>query len=526
MEPTSVASTVPSGTDSDPDLAPGTVVGEYHVEGKLGQGGFGAVFKAAHPLIGKLVAIKVLSTRFSADREMVSRFIAEAKAVNQIRHRNIIDIFSFGQLPDGRNYYVMEYIDGEPLDRRVARGPMSLPEAMPILRAIARALDAAHDKGIAHRDLKAENVFLGTDSDGAVYPKLLDFGIAKLMGPDDGIAHKTRTGAPMGTPYYMSPEQTRGRGVDHRTDLYAFGVLIYVMLTAKFPLDGDDYMTILMRQVTDEPPPASTYITGLPERVDQVIAWLMRKAPDERPPDLMTAVRALEEVVGDAPSEPQQARVEIPAHVSTPMLRTATTQPGSPASAATVAAGAATTQPPGLFPRKRRTRMLAIAGIAAVAIAVVAVIAIKSSGKEPAVGSAVAPPPADAASVATSADAAPAIAAAPVVAPDAAESPFVTITLPDAPAGAEVRLGGQLVGITPQLQIPRGKRAVILILSSDGYHPATVKLVPDRDQSNPIKLRARHGAVRPPHKGSGGSGAGSDPTDEILNFPNKPSKPS
>src|SRR5688572_2966873 len=160
----------------DADLTHGQQVGEYVVEGKLGQGAFGTVFKATHPLIGKVVAIKVLARKFSVDPEMVSRFIAEARAVNQIRHRHIIDIFSFGQLDDGRQYYVMEYLDGEPLDAVIAReGRLSLSAAIPILRGIGRALDAAHAKGIAHRDLKAENVFLGRDPDGAVFPKLLDF---------------------------------------------------------------------------------------------------------------------------------------------------------------------------------------------------------------------------------------------------------------------------------------------------------------------------------------------------------------
>src|SRR6185369_16909898 len=177
------------------------------------------------------------------------RFIAEARAVNQIRHRNIIDIYSFGKLGDGRQYYVMEYLDGEPLDALLDRvGNLSIADALPILRPIAKALDAAHAKGIAHRDLKAENVFLGTDSEGAV-PKLLDFGIAKLMGREEALKHKTRTGAPIGTPYYMSPEQCRGKDVDHRTDIYAFGVLTYLMLTGVYPFDADDYMSILMQQL-------------------------------------------------------------------------------------------------------------------------------------------------------------------------------------------------------------------------------------------------------------------------------------
>ncbi|HSD89519.1 MAG TPA: serine/threonine-protein kinase, partial [Kofleriaceae bacterium] len=291
----------PLPTSIDLDLEPGQVVGEYHIETKLGQGAFGTVYKAVHPLIGKEVAIKVLATKLSVDPEMVSRFVAEARAVNQIRHRNIIDIFSFGKLDDGRQYYVMEYLDGEPLDALVDRvGNLSIADALPILRAIAKALDAAHAKGIAHRDLKAENVFLGSDSDGALFPKLLDFGIAKLMGREEALKHKTRTGAPIGTPYYMSPEQCRGKDVDHRTDLYAFGVLMYRMLTGQYPFDGDDYMAILMQQLNAEPPPPSTHLPDLPSTIDDVVLWLLAKDPAERPPDLRTAVHALENAAKDA----------------------------------------------------------------------------------------------------------------------------------------------------------------------------------------------------------------------------------
>src|SRR5437773_1337856 len=141
-EPTSE---LPPGMLPDPDLVDGQQVGEYKVDGKLGQGAFGTVFRAVHPLIGKVVAFKVLARRFSVDPEMVSRFIAEARSVNQIRHRHIIDIFSFGQLEDGRHYYVMEYLDGETLDAAVEREhKLGLGEALPILRGIAKALDAAH----------------------------------------------------------------------------------------------------------------------------------------------------------------------------------------------------------------------------------------------------------------------------------------------------------------------------------------------------------------------------------------------
>ncbi len=151
----------------DTELVAGQMVGEYRIEGKLGQGGFGAVYRAVHPLIGKAAAVKVLHKQFSSNPQMVSRFIAEARAVNQIRNRNIIDIFSFGALEDGRQYYVMELLDGMTLDAYVKKkGRLSPEEAIPLLRGVARALDAAHASGIAHRDLKPENIFLLFDEDG------------------------------------------------------------------------------------------------------------------------------------------------------------------------------------------------------------------------------------------------------------------------------------------------------------------------------------------------------------------------
>ncbi|HUH05193.1 MAG TPA: serine/threonine-protein kinase, partial [Kofleriaceae bacterium] len=290
----------PLGAD-DADLQAGQTVGEYVVDKKIGEGGFGTVFKATHPLIGKLVAVKVLNRQFSAQAEMVSRFISEARAVNQIRHRNIIDIFAFGQLDDGRHYYIMELLDGVPLDEHLdQRGRLTLPEAIPILRSVAKALDAAHGKGIAHRDLKPENVFLIHDDDGGLFPKLLDFGIAKLLSGENPTKHKTRTGAPMGTPYYMSPEQCRGREVDHRTDIYAFGIMSYRMLTGVLPFDGEDYMEILMAQIQEDAAPPSSYVSDLPKSVDDGIAWMLRKDPGERPPNLVTAVRALEDAAAAA----------------------------------------------------------------------------------------------------------------------------------------------------------------------------------------------------------------------------------
>lgn len=279
----------------DDELSSGTPVGEYVVEDKLGEGAFGKVYRGRQPLIGKAVAIKLLSRKFSADPEMVSRFVAEARAVNQIAHRNIIDIFSFGHLPDGRLYFVMELLQGRTLDQVLrARGSLSVAEALPILRGLARALDAAHAQGIAHRDLKPANVFITTDDDGQPYPKLLDFGIAKLVRPDANTMHKTRTGAPMGTPYYMSPEQCRGEAIETRTDAYSFGVMIFQLLTGRLPFSGDSYVEILFKHMTLEPPAPSSVSAAVPPELDGIVLGLMAKTPEARPTRLLDAVRALE----------------------------------------------------------------------------------------------------------------------------------------------------------------------------------------------------------------------------------------
>lgn len=285
----------------DRDLERGQQVGEYTVVEKIGEGGFGTVFRADHPLIGKQVAIKVLGRQFSADEEMVSRFVSEAAAVNRIRHRNIIDIFSFGQLEDGRHYYIMELLSGRPLDDYMQQnGPLPLDSAVTILRGVSRALDAAHAKGIVHRDLKPENIFLLEEEGAPPFPKLLDFGIAKLMGNEDQKGFKTRTGVPMGTPSFMAPEQCRGRDVDHRADIYSFGIVCYQMLCGKLPFGGEDYMEILMAQIGEEPAPPSSHCPTLPSSVDDAIAWMMRKNPDSRPPNLVTAVKALEDAASEA----------------------------------------------------------------------------------------------------------------------------------------------------------------------------------------------------------------------------------
>jgi len=536
----------------DPDLQPGQKVGEYVVDHKIGEGGFGTVFRATHPLIGKVAAIKVLARQYSAQPEMVSRFVAEARAVNQIRHRNIIDIFAFGQLADGRHYYVMEFLDGAPLDEYLAQvGKLSLGEAVPILRAVARALDAAHAKGIAHRDLKPENIFLAREADGTVYPVLLDFGIAKLLGTTGGAMHKTRTGAPLGTPYYMSPEQCRGRDVDQRTDVYAFGVVAFKLLTGEVPFDGDDYMDILLKQIQEEPPPPSSRNPELPASVDQGILWMLKKDPAERPANLVTAVRALEDAAVaagfDIPASPPSAvhaatssrlaTQQTPSGVA-PLPRAARDS-SSLANAATVdAARLSAVQPAPVaaaesaaMPRRARWAIPAAVVAAAVCGAIVftAVRASQAPDAEakPAVAARPAPPHAPAAQPTPPTPPTPP-PAPPPVAP--VQPALVTIQIDGPPAGTEVYgPGGRLLGTVPgPVQLERADQEVVLTLRADGYTTRSMPVRASADAAFTVELEskgapahadtaarppaARPGAARPrPEKGKAGRNELEDP---------------
>ena len=215
----------------------GERVNNYEVRSIVGEGGMGAVYLAEHPFMGRKAAIKVLRPELAQDRGLVERFMNEARAANAIHHPNIIDIIDVGLLPSGVPYLMMEFLEGESLAKRIERGRLTIAEAVDVATQTASALQAAHGKGIVHRDLKPDNLFLVPD-DGRPFGarvKVLDFGIAKLRGELSGGGAKTQTGSVMGTPPYMSPEQCRGitEEIDHRTDIYALGIILYEMLAGR-----------------------------------------------------------------------------------------------------------------------------------------------------------------------------------------------------------------------------------------------------------------------------------------------------
>ena len=283
-------------SEIDSPLEPGTSVGEFVVEAEIGRGGFGRVYRVHHPLIGKRAAIKVLSDEVGSSQNAVARFIQEARAVNEIQHPNIIDIFSFGQLPDKRHYFVMELLEGQPLDTFLNnRDPVSIPELIAILDPVAQALDTAHAKGIIHRDLKPENIFLCFRGGRLEKIKLLDFGIAKLARttPKASASPKTQTGATIGTPAFMSPEQCLSEAVSAATDVYALGVICHLALTGDPPFRAASTITLLALHINTQPPAMSSVNSAVPTKADAVVLRMLEKKPTDRYPSAGEAMVAL-----------------------------------------------------------------------------------------------------------------------------------------------------------------------------------------------------------------------------------------
>jgi eukaryotic-like serine/threonine-protein kinase len=294
----------------DDSLEPGSMVGEYRIERKLGAGSFGDVYAGEHPLIGKKVAIKVLKSRVASEPQTVSRFISEARAVNKIRHRNIIDIFSFHVLPGPRHCLVMELLDGLTLAELLEqKGRLPFRDALPILQGIAAALDAVHEAGITHRDLKPENVFLAKERDGNYFPKLLDFGIAKLA--EDESSQKTRSGVVLGTPRYMAPEQARGRRVDNRADIYALGIMTHEMLSGAPPFTGDSAMDILCKHDSEPPPRLSMVCPDVTPEVEAAVLAMLEKRPRNRPASAGEAIAAMTMRAADGGLAPRPSMESI-----------------------------------------------------------------------------------------------------------------------------------------------------------------------------------------------------------------------
>ncbi len=376
-------SEVPS-TANDQDLPNGTQVGEYVIERKLGEGGMGAVYAGVQPLIGKQVAIKVVAAVGARDEQVTKRFLEEARAVNRIRHPNIIDIFSFGILPDGRPYFVMEFLEGESLDEALVKAHATGREIVVLMRQLCDALAAAHAAGFVHRDLKPENLWIARLPNREVSLRILDFGIAKNLSTPN--AKMTVEGQILGTAHYMAPEQAMASTIDGRTDVYALGVLLYRILTGVLPFDGESSFAVVTKHLTEPPVPLSR-LRLIQPGLEAVVLDCLAKDPARRPQTVGDLWLRLEPELEDWAAPAVAARGKGAGIGAGRPLPTATSletaQVPAAGSRVTVSPvpGVNTVEAPGEWPGGRAA---AVAGAIAVVVAMVGVGIYLGRGSSPA----------------------------------------------------------------------------------------------------------------------------------------------
>ena len=301
----------------------GNVLGKYRIEAELSRGGMGAVYRARHEVLERPVAIKLLRPELTGSPDLLTRFVNEARAASAIRHPSIIEVIDFGQTDDGQAYLVMELLEGESLATRLqSRGRLAEGEAVRITCGIASALSAAHAKGIIHRDLKPDNVFLIADPDLGERAKVLDFGIAKLA--DMASQAQTQTGALMGTPLYMAPEQARSAAsIDHRADLYSLGCILYELLTGKPPLVAEGTGEIIALHMFTQPDPPSTLVPGITPALESIVMRLLDKEPAARfgsAADLSDALASAYGTTSVRPATPPVPTSSQPAVAAAPSI--------------------------------------------------------------------------------------------------------------------------------------------------------------------------------------------------------------
>jgi serine/threonine protein kinase/dipeptidyl aminopeptidase/acylaminoacyl peptidase len=282
-------------------LSSGSKLGRYEIRSQLGAGGMGEVYQARDPKINRDVAIKVLPAAVSSDSERLRRFEQEVQATGKLNHPNILAVYDV-ETHDGAPYVVYELLEGETLRERLRGGALSARKAVEFAVQIANGLSAAHGKGIVHRDLKPDNIFITNDG----HLKILDFGLAKLVEPNPNVEHQTDVltrkattdpGAVMGTAGYMSPEQVRGRPVDHRTDIFSFGAVLYEMLSGRRAFHGESAIETLNAILKEDPPDLTTN-PNVAQALERVVSHCLEKNPERRFQSATDVAFALESLSG------------------------------------------------------------------------------------------------------------------------------------------------------------------------------------------------------------------------------------
>ena len=504
----------------------GQSIGGYKIVSKLGEGGMGAVYLGEHRRIARRAAIKVLLPDLSDNAEVVARFFTEARATSMIRHPGIVEILDCDVLPDGNAFIVMEYLEGETVGAALAReGRLQPPRALALVRQVAEALAAAHERGIVHRDLKPDNLFLPTAGAGppTVPVKILDFGIAKLTSLEAGGRHKTRTGRFLGTPTYMSPEQCRGaRDIDHRTDVYALGCILFEMLCGRPPFVEQGFGQLVYAHLSAPPPSARSLEPAVSPALEQLLARMLAKTPEQRPESLRAVAAEIDRITGAhaAPLGVTEAYRSGPSAAPPPAARRM-----SPAKGRTTLGAAASESlpfvdagrsPDDRSPPRSSSRTAPLVAIAAAAVVVAAVMSWRQFAPKPPTAAASAPvagaaapdpaPPPTPTRVAPPSAPVPAaaepepVAAAPAPPPPApapaaktaTRAGTVTIAISSDPPGAEVCLaeGRARLGKTQlDWKTEKSSRVTRLLVRKEGYRGEEIAIAPERDGKRRVVLQ-------------------------------------
>ena len=427
------------GERNDDPLIGSTLGGLYHVERLIGVGGMGRVYEATHVHLGKAYAVKVLPEGRADKPDATARFLREAQSATKIEHDHIVKIVNFDSDEEHRLFIVMELLEGENLADRIERGALPMDEAIEIARQTGDALQAAHDAGIVHRDLKPENIFI-TQKNGRDFVKVLDFGISKIKNPEHGDPKLTATDQIVGTPLYISPELARGvAAVDHRTDIYALGVIMYEMITGSPPFTGQNHFQLLYQHGNEAPDPPSqrSKKANIPAHVESAVLRALEKEPADRYESMTDFCAALVR-----PTTPRRAWTV-----------------GIPLRAAAVVAGVAFILWPATAPPVPPGPQIAVPP------------AVTEKSDDPAETS-VAEPPVE----------------------------LVQIDLNSRPGRAFVTLNGDKRGRTPlTLELPRGVEATVRF-SLRGYHAQEHRLVPIEDDALVVRLKRKSRPTPPPIK--------------------------
>ena len=527
------------------DLSGTVLLNRYKILKKLGEGGMGTVYLAEHITIRKKVAIKVLSGEFAHKSDLVERFLQEARAASMIPQENVVEITDFGDTPDGSVFFVMEHLSGEDLSDTVKReGALPWERVKPIMLQVCAALQAAHDAGIIHRDMKPENCFRIKRGKNEDFIKVLDFGIAKVTS-DEGEGGKglTRTGMIFGTPEYMSPEQAQGQKADHRVDVYAAGVIMFELLTGRVPFTADTFMGILTKHMFDVPEAPSSVApqNNITAEMEAIILKAMQKDRDLRFQDMDEMAEAIR-VVGTGAAMVNVVQETIARPDTGEMNFIGGAQPGT-----YPPPGAGSYPPqPGTYPPHGGTMPPMMDGYGqpkSKMPLVLGLVALLGLGGGLGYYFGVAKPAAEAAAQAKadaeSAAAAEQIAAAQKAAQDAAAAAEAAAAAPDVPvqkqlnaAAPKVKMSISTPGVEAQIldaadgaifgmtngdavEFEKSDKPIKLVLRADGYEDLAFEVVPNRNKEFEKSLEEkRKRTVKKKTTKKSTSGASSDPEPE------------